>query len=86
MILNCYDKTFTCINNDRKSIRVKGIPRKTNIRHISALQLKRDVRKSSKAYAVTISDEENLNNIDKIKLEDIPVLKKYADVFSEEIM
>ena len=32
VILNCYDKTFTCINNEEKSISVKGIPRKTTIR------------------------------------------------------
>ena len=32
VILNCYDKTFTCINNEKKSISVKGIPRKTTIR------------------------------------------------------
>ena len=27
VILNCYDKTFTCIHNDGKSISVKGIPK-----------------------------------------------------------
>ena len=32
VILNCYDKTFTCTNNDGKSISVKEIPRKTTIR------------------------------------------------------
>ena len=70
---------------DGKSISVKGIPRKTTIRHISALQLKRVVRKGCKAYAVIVTNEENLNNIGKLILEDIPVLKEYADVFSEEI-
>ena len=85
MILNCYDKTFTCINNDGKSISVKGIPRKTTIRKISALQLKRAVRKGFKAYAVTITDEENLNKTSKLKLEDIPILREYVDVFPENI-
>ena len=37
VILNCYDKTFTCVNHDEKQINVKVIPRKTTIRHISAL-------------------------------------------------
>ena len=86
MILNCYEKTFTCINKDGKPISVKGIPRKRTIRHIFALQLKRAIRKCCKAYAVMVTNEENLNNIDKLKLEDIPVLKEYADVFLEEIM
>ena len=74
-----------CINNGEKLISVKGIPRKTTIRQISALQLKRAVRKGCNAYAVIVTNEENINNIDKLKLEDIPVLKEYADVFLEEI-
>ena len=86
VILNCYDKTFACINNDWKPISVRGIPRKKTVRKISTLQLKRAVRKGCKAYVVTITDEENLNNIDKLKLEDILVLKEYADVFPEEIL
>ena len=40
VILNCYDKTFTCLNGDEKPVSVKGIPRKTTIRQIYALQLK----------------------------------------------
>ena len=32
VILNCYEKTFTCINKDGKPISVKGIPRKTTVR------------------------------------------------------
>ena len=86
MVLNCFDKTFTCINNDGKLINVRGIPRKTVVRHISALQLKRSVREGCKAYAVTIIDEENINNIDKLKLEDILILREYSDVFLEEIL
>ena len=37
VILNCYDKTFTCLNSDEKLVSVKGIPRKATIRQISAL-------------------------------------------------
>ena len=86
VILNCYDKTFTCLNSDEKLVSVKGIPRKTTIRQISALQIKRAVRKGCKAYAVIITDEENKNKTDKLKLEDIQVLREYANVFPEEIM
>ena len=43
VVLNCFDKTFTCLNNEGETITVKGIPRKTTMRHISTLQLKRDV-------------------------------------------
>ena len=57
VVLNCFDKTFTCINNDGKSISVKGVPRKTTIRQISALQLKRAVRKGCKAFSITVTNE-----------------------------
>ena len=56
------------INNYGKPISVKGIPRKTTIRQISALQLKSAVRKGCKAYAITITDEENLNKTKQIKI------------------
>ena len=86
VILNCYDKTFTCLNSDGKPVSVKGIPRKTTIRQISALQLKRAVRKGCQAYVVTINNEENLNKTDKLKWEDISVLREYVDVFPEETL
>ena len=86
VILNCYDKTFTCLNSDGKLVSVKGIPRKTTIRQIFALQLKRAIRKGCKAYAVTITDEEGLIKTDELKLEDISLLREYVDVFPEEIL
>ena len=43
--LNCFDKIFTCIDNNGNNIKVKGIPRKVTIREIFALQMKRSVRK-----------------------------------------
>ena len=85
VVLNCFDKTFTYINNDGKLINVKGIPRKTTVRQISALRLKSAVRKGCKYFAVIVINEENTNNRDKLKLEDISILREYSDVFPEEI-
>ena len=48
VVLNCYDKTFTRVNNEGETIIVTGIPRKTIIRQIHALQLKRVVQKDVK--------------------------------------
>ena len=75
VILNCYDKTFTSLNSDEQPVNVKGIPRKTMVRKIYALQLKRAVRKGCKAYFVTITDEESKIKTYKLKIEDIHVLK-----------
>ena len=57
VVLNCFDKTFTCINNDGETINVRGIPRKIAIRHISALKLKRSVWKGCKSFAVIVINE-----------------------------
>ena len=85
VVLNCFDKTFTCVNNNEPPVTVKGVPRKTVIKQISALQLKRAVRKGCKAYAVTITDEASKFEKDQIKIEYIPVLNEFSDVFLEEI-
>ena len=37
VVLNCFDKTYTCINSDGKLINVKGIPKKKVVRQIYAL-------------------------------------------------
>ena len=85
VVLNYFDKTFTCVNNNEPPVTVKGVPKKTVTRQIYALQLKRAVRKGCKAYAVTITDEASKFEKDKIKIEDIPVLNEFNDVFLEEI-
>ena len=49
------------------------------------MQLKRFVRKGCKSFVVIVINEENTNNEDKLKLEYIPILRGYANVFLEEI-
>ena len=62
VVLNYFDKTFTCVNNDGRIVNVKGIPRKTAIRQISALQLKIVVQKGCKSFTVTVINEENTDH------------------------
>ena len=50
------------------------------------MQLKRAIRKGCKDYVVTVIDEENMNKIEKLKLEDISILKEYSYVFLKEIL
>ena len=45
VILNFFDTTFTCVNNDGEIVNVRGIHRKIAIRQVSTLQLKRAVLK-----------------------------------------
>ena len=50
------------------------------------MQLKRVIRKGCKAFVVIVINEEHTNNEDKLKLEDIPILRGYLNVFLEEIL
>ena len=45
VVLNYFDKTFTCTDNNGNNIKVKVIRRNATIREISALQMKKLVRK-----------------------------------------
>ena len=85
VVLNCFDKNFTCVNNEGETVNVRGFHRKTTIRQIFTLQLKRVVRKDCKSFTVTVINQENTNNEDKLKLEDIPFLRGYSDLFPKEI-
>ena len=40
VLLNCFEKTFTCLNEKGETIIMKGIPRKVSVGQISALQMK----------------------------------------------
>ena len=50
------------------------------------MQSKRVVWKGCKSFVVTIINEENINNEDKLKLEYLPIPRGYIDVFPKEIM
>ena len=80
VVLNCFEKTFTCLNEEGNIILVKGIPRKTSVR-----QMKRAARKGCKVFTVYVMNDENLSKEHKLKFDDIPVLRKFSDVFPEEI-
>ena len=56
VIINFYDKTFSCLDDKGNTIVVKGIPRKVTIREISSLQMKSFVRKGRKVFSVYITD------------------------------
>ena len=75
VVLNCFEKTFTCLNEKGETIIVKGIPRKVSIRQISALQIKKSVCKGCKVFVVHVMNLEHMNKEDKLKFDDIAILK-----------
>ena len=82
-MLNCFDKTFTFIDDNGNDIKVKGVLRKVTLREIFALKMKRSVRKICKVFVFYIMNGKENGN--KLQLSDIPVLKEFEDIFSEEV-
>ena len=83
VMLNCFDKTFTCTNDTGNAIKVKGIPRKVTIREISGLQMKISVRKGCEVFVFYVMNDKDNEN--KLKIEDMLVLKDFEDIFLEEV-
>jgi len=59
VLLDNFGKSFTCLNDQGEIVTVKGIPRKTFVRQISALQMKRVAKKGCKIFVVHVVDGEN---------------------------
>ena len=55
-ILDCRDNIISCLNDDGLQVEVKGIPRHVSLRKISALQLRRCLRKKCQVYAAYVED------------------------------
>ena len=49
--LDCYNKTFECINEEGNLVVVKGIPKEISVRQVSAMQLKKFCRKGCQLNA-----------------------------------
>ena len=80
--LDCYNKTFECMNEEGNLVVVKGIPKVISVQQVSTMQLKKFCRKGCQLYAAHIleaSDDETL------RLEDYQVLQEFRDVFPDEI-
>ena len=85
VIFNYFQNNFTCLNKEGEIITIIGVPRKIYVRQISALQMKKDVRKGCKFFVVHIINNEQVNKENKPGFEDILILQDFADVFPEEI-
>ena len=82
MKLDCYNKTFECMNEEGNLVVVKGIPKVISVRQVLAMQLKKFCRKGCHLYAthkLETSGDENP------RLEDYLVLQEFKDVFPDEI-
>ena len=83
VVLNCFHKTITCLNDKGERITVKGIPMKVFVSQISSLQMKKVVSKGCKVFAIHIINNEHMDKEDKLKLDDIPILQEFSYVYAE---
>ena len=79
VVLNCFEKTFTCLDGKVEIVIVKAIPRKVFVRQISALQMKKSMRKGCRVFVVHVMNDEHMNKEDKFRFNDILILKEFLD-------
>ena len=83
VVLNCFDKTFTYVAENKIVRKVKGFSKIVSLRQIFALQLKKCLRKGCKLYAVKVVGLLLNQNLTSVR--DHLVLNEFMDVFPEEI-
>ena len=57
--LDCYNKSFECIDDEQNTSVVKGILKEVSIMHISSMQLNNLCRKGFELYVAHILDNNN---------------------------
>ena len=80
--LDCYNKTFECMDEEGNPVVVKGIPKVISVRQVLAMQLKKFCRKGFQLYVAHILEDSRDENP---RLEDYQVLQEFKDVFPDEI-
>jgi hypothetical protein len=82
-VLECYTKILSYKDNFGTVRTTQGIPKLVSVRQVSAMQLKKCIRKGCQVYAIQVTNL--LEKEDKPKLEDFVVLREFRDMFVDEI-
>ena len=80
--LDCYNKTFECMDEEGNPVVVKGIPKVISVRQVSAMQLNKFCRKGFQLYESYILEP---TGDQTPRLEDYQLLQEFEDVFPDEI-
>jgi hypothetical protein len=79
-ILDCYNKTITCLDEEGKQGKVQGIPRAITIREILAMELKKSFKKGCRIFVAHMEEATK----DKVaSIEYHLVLRDFEDVYGE---
>ena len=72
--IDCRRKIIQCKDDQGKDIEIAGIQRPISLRMISAMQLKRSIRKGCQVFAITVSELEEEEENQEEKTLDHPIL------------
>jgi hypothetical protein len=80
VVLDCYNKPITFLDEEGKQSKVQGIPRVVVVREISTMQLKNSFRKGCQIFVAHMEEATK----DKVSsIEDHLVLKYFEDVLGK---
>jgi hypothetical protein len=82
-VLDCYTKLLKYKDDFGTTRTTQGILKPVSVRQVSAMQLKKCMRKGCQVYAIQVTNL--LEKEDKPKLEDFVVLCDFRDMFVDEI-
>ena len=82
-VLDFYTKILSYKDNFGTIRTTQGIQKPVSVRQVSAMQLKKCIRKGSQVYAIQVMNL--LEKEDNPKLEDFVVLREFKDMFVDEI-
>jgi hypothetical protein len=80
-ILNCKMKQLSLVDDEGKRRVIVGQNQGVSLRFISSLQLWKSRHKGCKLYAILALNEKGVEE----GIEHLPVVREFADVFSEEL-
>jgi hypothetical protein len=80
VVLECYNKTITCLDDEGKQEKIQGIPRAVAVREISNMKLKKSFRKGCQVFA---SHMEETSKDKVVSIEYHPVLRDFEDVLGK---
>ncbi|XP_057546014.1 uncharacterized protein LOC130825005 [Amaranthus tricolor] len=80
VIIYCHDKRIVMKDHEGKEISYSGVNGKKGVRIVSALKMMRLLRKGEMVFLCSVKDVS-----EERKLEDIPVVREYPDVFPNEL-
>ena len=55
-VLDCHNKTYTCLDEEGNQVTIKGKPRPISLRQITTIQLKKCLRKGCKLYSIHVEE------------------------------